>query len=356
MADMNCLSLKFKGAKTIPLDAGRQHKCYARLPPMQTDISLAIDRYDRHFPFFDGTLDIPASLNLTILQAGETSSQRDGAHRHKRMLQDGEFDAAEVSFSSFIMAKARGLPFTAIPAFPRRLFSQTQMYVPTESNIIEPSALAGKRIGLQSFQTTLAVLAKGDLAHEYGVDLKSVQWVTRANETVAFEPKPSWNIEYIAADADLGVMLVDGDIDALFFSRAPTTLETGAARRLFPDPKAACAEFFGRNGFFPIMHVLALKDEVITANPELPQQMLDLYGQATSIASTYMDDPGWSQLSWARMASEEQAKLLGANVWPVGLAANRTNIDRFIGYSFAQELIDRQLEPEELFHDSVLKS
>ena len=323
---------------------------------MQTDISLAIDRYDRHFPFFDGTLDIPDSLNLTVLQAGETSSQRDGAHRHKRMLQDGEFDAAEVSFSSFIMAKARGLPFTGIPAFPRRLFSQTQMYVPAESDITEPSALSGKRIGLQSFQTTLAVLAKGDLAHEYGVDLKSVQWVTRANETVAFEPKPGWNIEYVAADADLGVMLADGDIDALFFSRAPSTLETGAARRLFPDPKAACAEFFGRNGFFPIMHVIALKDEVIAANPELPQQMLDLYGQAKSIAATYMDDPGWSQLSWARMAREEQAKLLGADAWPVGLAANHANIERFIGYSFAQELIDRRLEPEELFHDSVLKS
>ncbi len=60
------------------------------------------------------------------------------------------------------------------------------------------------------------------------------------------------------------------------------------------------------------MHVIALKDEVIAANPELPQQMLDLYGQAKSIAATYMDDPGWSQLSWARMAREEQAKLLGS--------------------------------------------
>ena len=323
---------------------------------MQTDITLAIDRYDRHFPFFDGTLDIPETLNLTVLQAGETAAQRNGAHRHKRMLQDGEFDAAEVSFSSFIMAKARGLPFSAIPAFPRRLFSQTQMYVPANSDITEPAALAGKRIGLQSFQTTLAVLAKGDLAHEYGVDLKSVTWVTRANETVALEPKPGWNIEYVAADADLGVMLAAGDIDALFFSRAPSTLETGEARRLFPDPKAACADFFGRNGFFPIMHVIALKDEVIAANTDLPQRILNLYGQAKSIAETYMDDPGWSQLPWARIAREEQSGLLGNDIWPIGFAANRANIERFIGYSFNQELIDRQLDPEELFHDSVLDS
>lgn len=323
---------------------------------MLTEISLALDRYDRHFPFFDGTLDIPDSMELTVLQAGETSSQRDGSHRHKRMLQDGEFDAAEVSFSSFIMAKARGLPFTAIPAFPRRLFSQTQMYVATESEITKPDMLAGKRIGLQSFQTTLAVLAKGDLAYEYGVDLKSVTWVTRANETVKFKLNPGWNIEYVAADADLGVMLADGKIDALFFSRAPSALETGHVRRLFPDPKVACAEFFKRNRFFPIMHVIALKNEVIVANPELPQQLLNLYQQAKSIAEIYMDDPGWSQLSWARITREEQVEVLGPDIWPVGLTDNYANIQRFISYSLDQELIDRQLKPEELFHHSVLKT
>jgi 4,5-dihydroxyphthalate decarboxylase len=321
-----------------------------------THISLALDRYDRHFPFFDGTLQLPTGLTLSVFQAGETSAQRDGAHRHKRMLQDGEFDAAEVSFSSFVMAKARGLPFTAIPAFPRRLFSQTQMYVPTASDITEPQELLGKRIGLQSFQTTLAVLAKGDLAHEYGVDLKSIRWVVRANETIAFEPGKGWQIEYVAGDADLGALLAEGDIDALFFSRVPSSLEDGRARRLFRDPRAACAAFFKTNGFFPIMHVIAIKDAVIAANPDVPVHLLDLYGQAKNLVSTYMDDPGWSQLPWARLAREEQNSLIKGDLWPVGFAANRANIERFIGYSFAQGLIDRQLAPEDLFDPSVCDS
>jgi 4,5-dihydroxyphthalate decarboxylase len=319
-------------------------------------LSLALDRYDRHFPFFDGTLSVPATLSLSVFQAGEMTALRNGGHRHKRMLQDGEFDAAEVSFSSFIMAKARGLPFTAIPAFPRRLFSQTQMYVPYSSDITEPRSLAGKRVGLQSFQTTLAVLAKGDLAFEYGVDLKSIHWVVRAGETIAFEPGEEWKIDYVAADADLGALLADGTIDALFFSRVPSNLETGAVRRLFPDPKAACADFYGRNGFFPIMHVIALKDEVIAANPELPRTLLDLYQQAKALVATYMDDPGWSHLPWARMAREEQNGLLKGDLWPVGYAANRANVERFIGYSHDQGLIDRQLAPEALFHGSVLDS
>jgi 4,5-dihydroxyphthalate decarboxylase len=160
----------------------------------------------------------------------------------------------------------------------------------------------------------------------------------------------------VAGDADLGALLADGTIDALFFSRVPTNLETGAVRRLFPDPKAACAEFYGRNGFFPIMHVIALKDDVIAANPGLPRALLDLYRQAKVLVETYMDDPGWSQLPWARLAREEQNNLLKGDLWPVGFAANRANVERFIGYSHDQGLIDRHLASAALFHDSVVDS
>ena len=59
-------------------------------------------------------------------------------------------------------ACARELPFIAIPVFPRRLFSLGQVFVNTRSSFSHPRELAGRTIGLQSFQTTLAVLAKGD--------------------------------------------------------------------------------------------------------------------------------------------------------------------------------------------------
>ena len=323
---------------------------------MTDSITLALDRYDRHFPFFDGTLDVPAGIQLDVRQVGETTSLRDGAHRHERMLNSREFDAAEVSFSSYLMACARGMDFTAIPAFPRRLFSQTQMYVPADSDIDHPSQLAGRRIGLQSFQTTLAVLAKGDATHEYGLDPASVTWVTRSAETIAFEPPAGWTLDLIAADADLGRMLADGAIDALFLSRVPTTLATGEVRRLFRNPREACATFFGRNGYFPIMHVIALANDVVAANPDLPRILLGLYGQADSLSAQYMDDPGWSRLPWGTMTGEDQTAMMGADLWPTGIAANIANIDRFARYSHEQGLTDRILTAADLFHPSVLES
>jgi hypothetical protein len=62
-----------------------------------------------------------------------------------------------------------GASLTAIPVFTRRLYSQSQMYVNTAAGINEPRDFIGKRVGLGSFRTTLSVLAKGDLQHEYGV-------------------------------------------------------------------------------------------------------------------------------------------------------------------------------------------
>ncbi len=83
-------------------------------------LTLALAHYDRTVPFFEGDVGV-AGAELQVLEVGQTIPGRDGEHRHERMLRDAEFDAAEVSLSSYLIAKERKLPFTAIPVFPRRL-------------------------------------------------------------------------------------------------------------------------------------------------------------------------------------------------------------------------------------------
>ena len=84
-------------------------------------------------------------------------------------MQDNEFDICEMSVSSYLTAKSRGAPYTAIPVFLRRLFSQNQMFVSSAAKIKEPQDLIGRNVCCRSFQTTVSVLAEGDLAFEYGV-------------------------------------------------------------------------------------------------------------------------------------------------------------------------------------------
>ena len=191
---------------------------------------MALSLYDRHVPFFDGTLPVPSTMEITVLQVGQSVPLRDGADRHERMINRSEFDVCELSLSSYIMAKSRGLPFTAVPVFPRRLFSQSQMYVNVSSGIRRPEDLIGRKVGLSSFQTTLSVLAKGDLQSEYGVPWQKIKWFLNREETVPFTPKEGTVLQKIGEGKKIGKMLEDGEIDALFMPHPPKSVTQGSPR------------------------------------------------------------------------------------------------------------------------------
>ena len=317
-------------------------------------ITLAVDRYDRHMPFFDGTVGSAGGIPLSVSQIGQASTLRDGTARHERMLRDRAFDAAEVSLSSYIVAKSRGMAFTAIPVFPRRLFSQSQIFVNVGAGIETPADLVGKRVGLQSFQTTLAVLAKGDLWFDYGVPLTELKWFLKDAETVDVDLPAAYDIHRLPADRDLGQALAAGEIDALFYSRTPGgDADRRRIRRLFADPKAEEAAYFARHGYWPIMHLVALTDEAVERVPTLPRDLLNAFGEADRLSAAYYEDPNWSRLPWARDALEEHEARLTDRPWPTGLAANRANLERFIEYSHDQGLIDRPLPVDALFHETV---
>jgi 4,5-dihydroxyphthalate decarboxylase len=314
-------------------------------------ITLALSHYDRHIPFFDGTLPAPEGLEVRTLQVGQSVPLKDGASRHERMIRHGEFDAGEVSLSSYIMAKNRKLPLTAIPVFPRRLFSQSLMYVPADSEIKTPADIIGKKVGVSTFQTTLSVLAKGDLKWEYGVPWEKISWYTNREETLSFLPKKDVFIEKIGPGKKVGQMLLDREIDTLIMPHPPKEiLKAGARiRRLFPDAKAEETRYFRKNGYYPIMHIVAVKQELIDREPWLAKTLLDIFTEAKKIYQGYYDDPNWSQLAWGQHHLKEERDLLGDDLWPLGLRKNRANLERFLEYSLDQGLIDGKMTVDELF-------
>src|SRR5688500_17364112 len=108
------------------------------------EVSIALDLYDRHFPFFLGTVQPPDGVTLRALEVGMVPPRRHGVRRHGRMLHDGEFDFAELSLVSYIIAKSRGAELSAIPVFPRRLFSQNHIWVKSGSPFQHPRDLRGR--------------------------------------------------------------------------------------------------------------------------------------------------------------------------------------------------------------------
>jgi 4,5-dihydroxyphthalate decarboxylase len=319
----------------------------------QLKLTIALSHYDRHIPFVDGSLR-PEGIDLNVMIVGQSSPLRDGTNRHERMLQNGEFDICELSLSSYLMTRNRGLPFLAIPVFPRRLFSHSQMWINTSAGISSPKDLIGKTVGLGSFQTTLSVLAKGDLQSEYGVPWREIKWVVAHEETVPFEIQEGVSLKFLPSGRKIGKMLKHGEIDALFMPHPPKEALQGSDEiaRLFPDPRKEELAYFRKNGFYPIMHVIAFKEEILTKHPWAGVTMMKAFQKAKEICNEFYDDPNWSQLVWARHLFEEQRSLFGRDPWPYGVEDNYANLERFVGYSFDQGLVDIKTGIDELFFET----
>ncbi len=320
-------------------------------------LRMGLDRYDRHLPFFDATAPVPEGIDLSVDQIGQSSTLRDGRDRHARMV-DGVYDVAEFSMSSYLIARAQGLPLTAIPVFPRRLFSASQMWVHPDSNLWTPRDLVGKKVALSSFQTTLSLLAKGDLKFHYDTPWEDIHWLTTSPEVIDVAMKPGVKVDFIGNRHLLGKALERGDIDAFFLPHPPKSVSTGKirARRLFKDTRAQELSYFKAHGDYPIMHVVAIREEIAARHPWLPMALYTMFEEARNMAREYYEDPNYSMLAWGRLDVEDEANLFGRDPWENGFARNRANVARFIDYSHDQGLIPAPYAPETLFHASTLET
>ena len=322
-------------------------------------LRIALDRLDRHVPFFMDGVTAPAGVELQPLEVGlvDPQSYRDGADRHGRMFRDSEFDICEQSLASYIVARSRGdTSLTATPVFPRRLFSQICMFVNVDAGIETPRDLVGKRIGLNSFQTTLCVLAKGDLKFEYGVPWEDIHWFLQRDEELPWRSDKDISVQKIPAGKDAAEMLVEGELDAYFHPSPPPLLyeRPDRVRRLFPDSRGESIRYFNKLGYCPIMHIMVFPRRVVEEAPWLPATTIEMWEQAKEKALSYYADPGFSLLLFSRNELDAQREVLRSDPWVSGLSANRANLERFIEYVADQRLIDEPIPVESLFHESVL--
>lgn len=324
------------------------------------ELTIALNRYDRHIPFFNGTVRPPKGHTLKPSEVGESSTYRDGTDRHERMLKHLAFDIAEMSLSSYIIAMDRdpNLPLIGLPVFPRRFFSAGQIYVNAKAGITSPKDLIVRKVGLHSFQTTLSVLAKGDLKLEYDVPWETIHWFCMRPEIVPINLGREVKVDVISKDKDIGIMLCEGEIDALISPqpRASMLARPDRYRRLFPDAHAEEVRYFQKFGFYPIMHLVVMKRELADKFPELPRDLQRTFEDAKKLAYTFYDDSNYSLLIDARTLFEQQRTEFGTNPWPNGFVSNLKNLNQFIGYVYDQRLISAPFSAKKLFHPTTYET
>ena len=325
--------------------------------PATGDVSIALANFDRHMPFFLGWLPEAPGFRLKALDVGMSPPGRDGGQRHRRMLHDGEFDVAEVSLASYILARSRGAPFTAVPVFPRRLFSANHIYVGAHSGIHQPADLIGRRVAIRGWQVSLSVLAKGDLKSRHGVDWRDIHWVVQDAEEIAFSD-PRVRLEAMPAGKTGAQMLMAGEVDAYIDPKPPLAVLRGEAgvRLLFSDQRQACREYFAERGCFPAVHVLAIRQDSAARFPALPAYLIEAWNDAQAKTRQVYQDYAYTAMPLGRLAWAQSEQDFGDSLYPAGLAANRRNLEWFIDYLVDQALLSSPVDVEALFHPSVVRT
>ena len=198
---------------------------------------------------------------------------------------------------------------------------------------------------------------RGVLEEHYGVPHKSITWVVEREEDVQFKKPDDLKIEMIPQGRRLDVMLAEGELPAMLSPNIPRRFLEGDKRivRLFPDYKQVEIDYYRRTGIFPIMHVTAIKREIVEKYPWAPTNLVKAFEKAKAMAYRRIANPRVAPLAWVRTAVEEQADILGPDPWAYGLgAANRKNLETILRYVRMQGLISRDFTLDELFEPTDL--
>jgi 4,5-dihydroxyphthalate decarboxylase len=322
-------------------------------------MTLACWDYDRVKALADGTVQ-PEGIDLDVLPLVVEET-------FWRMLRHREFDAAELSLSSYCVSLMKERKdFIAIPVFPSRMFRHSCFAISAKSGIREPKDLAGKRVGNPEYQLTAIVWMKGILQDEYGVDCAGPTYFTGGEEEPGREEKlkldlpAKFKVQPIGPTQTLSRMIADGEIDAIYAPRLPSTFRTepDKVKRLFPNYVEVEQAYFRKTKIFPIMHVIALRRDVYDANRWIAMSLLKAFERAKQITydGLIVSAAAKTMLPWQISQVEQVRRDMGEDWWPYGVAPNRHVLETFLRYHHQQGLSGRQVGVDELFAPECLEA
>ena len=127
----------------------------------------------------------------------------------RRMVRDVEFDVCELAPTTYIIARAYGAPFVALPIFVVRRFHHSGLLVRPDAGIKTPKDLEGKKVGVRAYSVTTGAWTRQVLIDEFGLDSSKVTWVVDDEEHVTQLKLPP-NVIHAPAGTSLAEMMANG--------------------------------------------------------------------------------------------------------------------------------------------------
>lgn len=278
---------------------------------------------------------------------------------HYRFVQ-GEYDVAEMSAATFLRTKEKGRRFVALPVFFQRGPRQRNIFY-CEGKLKHPGELKGRKIGCFRYGATAVSWARGFLLDEYGLKTADVGWFVSGREVYIgnelpvkverLDPPPPFGQEKaqlaeLVSKGSLGAALVPGDSGFRgIFGGGSVPKEMGkfpGVKPLFDDTDEI-VRYVKRTGIYPIIHLMAMKEESAERYPDLPAKLIEAFRQAGKLATKYLSPE--EIIGYAK-----EREVLGEDPYAYVLGETEKRSLRALNrYQIEQGLMKKELSLESLF-------
>ncbi|MGE0124664.1 MAG: PhnD/SsuA/transferrin family substrate-binding protein [Vicinamibacterales bacterium] len=314
-------------------------------------------------------------LTIAVADAPHTAAVRDGSipidgvdaqfltvkpqiAAFRRMVRDLEFDVCELAPTTYMIARAYGVPITALPVFLMRRFHHSGLLVRPGAGITSPRDLEGRKVGVRAYSVTTGVWTRQVLIDEFDLDSSKVTWIVDDEEHVTALTLPP-NVEHARAGYSLAQMMAEGELDAGFDGNAGigrTGSPTGGWTQvgadypdLFPNAEELEHDYYRRSGVYPMHGTLVVKDAVLEEHPWVGRSIRMAFERAKQEWLKRLDAGLATTASDRRYA--DLRPLVGADPLPYGIEANLATIQALERTAFLQGLTPRRMSVDELFPD-----
>ena len=279
-------------------------------------MKIAIGTYDYTRALKDGSVSAPG-----FVQAFEFEEVSPITRAFRPMATQQAYDMSEMALATYMLARVYDKPIVGLPIILVRSSLLTGLVTATSSPITDPRELNGKTLGVRSYSQTSGVWVRGILQDAFGVDLKSLKWVTFEGSHLDEYTDPS-NVSRAPEGTNIADMVKDGSLAAAIGVPLADGLRT-----LVPDAAAAEAAWASKARVRTVNHILAVKRSLIDADPSLPARLTDLFQRARGGGD--------------------------ASVPPIGVEPNRPAFELMARFCYEQGITPRQLSIEEMFPTEV---
>jgi 4,5-dihydroxyphthalate decarboxylase len=315
-------------------------------------LDIAVANYPHTAPLLSGEVPIEGVTPNFIQVIPQIAAFR-------RMVRQVEFDVCELAPTTYIIARAYGAPFVALPIFVMRRFHHGGLLVRPDAAIKHPKDLEGKKVGVRAYSVTTGVWTRGILIDEYGLDSSKVTWVVDDEEHVTRLELPA-NVVHAPEGRSLADMMAAGELSAGFDANAGigrSGSPTGGGWKqveanypeLFPNAEEVEAAWYKKTGIYPMHGTIVVKDEIIKAHPWIARSLYDAFSKSKALWLAKLKS------GEANAASDKKyrqlTKIVGDDPLPFGMKQNMATIAALEDTAFKQKLTPRRMPIGDIFID-----